>query len=103
VKLRPSNPVTLVVALTALIGLGACTGQPSTKTVARDMVESLEDISETERACMMTKIDDDYTNDELDAIGEANLDFNSADPASIEGADEDMQAFVADLRSCLTG
>lgn len=102
-KLRPSTPAPLAVALIVMLGLGACTSNPSTKAVTRDIIETLEDVDAADKQCMVDKIDEDYTNDQLDAIGDANIDFNSARPATVDAADEDMQAFIDDLRSCLAG
>lgn len=102
-KLRPSTLASLAVALIAVVGLGACTSNPSTETVARDIIESLQDVDDDAKQCMTDKIDEDYTNDQLDAIGNANIDFNSARPDTVAAADEDMQAFIDDLRSCITG
>lgn len=88
---------TLAAIAVASIGLlGACTSQPSAKTVAKDVVESLPDLSESERTCMLEQIDL-MTKDEVDQLGDANLD------AAITDADSgtpEMQAFIASLSDC---
>lgn len=45
----------------------------------------------------------DYSDNQLEAIGNANVDFDPAAGDSLEGTTDDFQDFVADLRSCLDG
>ena len=88
-------------ALVAILGVAACTSTPSAKAVAEDYIESIEGLSSAQRDCMLEKLDG-YSEDELEAIGEANLtvDFDSAD--AVETATPEFQAFVDNLRSCIT-
>ncbi len=93
-RLRRTTLAALAVASIGL--LGACTSSPSAKTVAKDMVESLPDLSESERTCMIEQIDL-MTKDEVEQLGEANVDEAITDADS--GTPE-MQAFIADLSDC---
>jgi hypothetical protein len=88
----------IAVAVVAVAALGACSGAPNAKAVAIDMVKSL-DLPPERRDCMIGKLEN-YTADELDALGDANLtiDFNAEDP--VAQGDESYQQFVADLESC---
>ncbi len=79
--------------------LGACTSQPSAKAVAKDVVESLPDLTTAQRTCMIGKIDV-YSSEELQAIGEANIDVNITGP---NDGTEQMQKFMRDLASCRQG
>ena len=92
------RPTTLAVAVVASIGLLACTSNPSPKAVAKDVVESLPDLTDAERACMLGVIDG-MSSDELEALGEANEDevITNADSGTPE-----LQAFMADLSDCRT-
>jgi hypothetical protein len=91
------------VLVTAVFALGACTSTPSAKTVAQDFVESIDGLTDAQRECMLEKLDNDYTSDELEAIGEANetVDFDS--PDAVENATPEFQAFVDDLGKCMQG
>jgi len=94
-----------VVAGVAVLGLGACTGNPSNKAVTRDMIESLEETGGVDAAakeCMLEKVDA-MSNDELDAIGSTDEDFASSDPSALENTSPEMRAFIADLQSCISG
>ena len=84
----------LAVAGTGL--LGACTSNPSAKTVALDIVESLPDLTEDQRACMIRVIDS-YSKDELQEIGEANVEV--AINGEGDGTPE-MQEFIDRLSEC---
>ncbi len=99
-----NRSTSLVLAAACLVvGLGACTGNPSTKAVTKDMIESLEETGGVDAAakeCMTDKVDD-MSNDELDAIGAANPNFVSSDPGAEDDATPEMHALLDDLRSCL--
>jgi hypothetical protein len=77
----------------ALGVLAACTSTPSAKRVALDVVETL-DVTEEAKACMVEKIETDYTNEQLEAIGAG---AESDDPE----AEADLEAFEADLADCV--
>ena len=88
---------TLAVAAVASIGLlGACTSNPSPKAVATDIVESLPDLTDAERTCMLDKIDL-MSSDELERLGEANEDEAITD---VDSGTPELQAFMADLADC---
>jgi len=99
-NVRRSPLTACAVASVAVIGLGACTSQPSEKAVVKDVIEGLAGLSETERTCMLDKVDT-YSEDELKAIGEENeaIDFN--DPDAVDQGTEAFQNYVADLNSCM--
>ena len=93
-----------VVAIAAVLGFGACTSQPSAKAVAQDYVESIPDLTETERQCMLDALDE-YTSDELEAIGDANLNVNWNQPSAtaVASGTPELQKFVDDLGACMSG
>ena len=84
----------LVVAAVGV--LGACTSQPSARTVARDAVESLDGLSAAERECMFEVVDA-MSKDEVEQLGEANVGqaITSADSGTAE-----LRAFIAGLDAC---
>lgn len=91
----------LAVAIAALVGLGACTSNPSAKAVAEDVVESLPDLTDAQRTCMLAALDD-YTPDQIQEIGEENegVDFSDTDAVDTQGTPA-LQTFVADLNRCM--
>jgi hypothetical protein len=91
-----------VVAVAAVLGFGACTSQPSAKAVAQDYIESIPDLTEQERQCMLDKLDK-YESDTLTSIGDANLNVNFDQADAVESASPEFQDFVDDLNSCMAG
>jgi hypothetical protein len=89
---------TIALTVVAVAALGACSGNPSAKAVAIDMVKSLGLPAERQE-CMIDKLEN-YDAEQLKRLGEANLDvdFDAEDP--IAQTDEDFQQFVADLETC---
>lgn len=90
-------------ALAVLGGLSisACSSDPSPKRVALDMVETLDDLSDSERQCMTDKIEEDYTAEEIEAMGANNENFDFSQPAASDGDNAaDLNAFIDDLQSC---
>jgi hypothetical protein len=92
-----------VVAIAAVLGFGACTSQPSAKAVAQDYVESIEGLTDAERQCMLDKLDNDYTSDQLEAIGDANLNVDFDQANAVASGTPELQQFVDDLNSCMAG
>lgn len=87
---------TVAVLAVASVGvLGACTSTPSEKAVVKDVVQSIG-LSEAEETCMLEVVDA-ISEDDLQALGEANVSTAIEDPDS--GTPE-MQAFIADLDAC---
>jgi hypothetical protein len=88
---------TIVAALAvASIGLlGSCTSSPSARTQARDVVESL-DLTQAEQTCMLEQIDL-MTKDEVEALGDANLNQPIVD---LDSGNADLQAFMQSLDDC---
>jgi hypothetical protein len=88
-------------AVTATGLLGACTSQPSTKAVAKDVVQSItvpggQHLPQTQQDCML-KVIEGKTNDELKKLGADNL---NATITSSGGGDPAMQAFIKELQRC---
>jgi len=96
-----ARPAAVLVA--ALFALGACTSTPSAKAVAQDFIESIDGLTDAQRECMLEKLDNDYTSDELETIGEANVTVDFDSPDAVENATPEFQAFVADLQECMSG
>jgi hypothetical protein len=93
--------MTAAVAAASLLALGACSSTPSAKAVAEDYVESIEGLSTEQRQCMLEKLDG-YSEDELEAIGNANLDVDFDQADAVESATPEFQDFVENLNSCLS-
>jgi hypothetical protein len=88
----------LAVAAVALVAtgvLGACTSQPSTKAVAKDVVQSIG-LPQEQQDCMLAVIDK-MTDDQLKKLGADNL---NATFTSSGGGDAAMQAFIKQLQEC---
>lgn len=84
-------------AALALLGLTACTSVPSTRTVAEEIIETLGSVPQEVKDCMTAKLEG-YSDDELEAIGEGNPNFNSAtDDVPVT---PELQAFIDDLADC---
>ncbi len=99
---RRSSLVALTVGVVAVLGLGACTSQPSAKAVAEDVVQSLDGLTEAQRTCMLGKLET-YSSDEIERIGEANEDVNFQDENAVATqGDAGLQKFVDDLSTCMT-
>jgi hypothetical protein len=94
-----ARPVAVVAAV--LVGLTACTSTPSAKAVAEDFIESI-DLDPDQESCMLERLDG-YTNDQLEAIGEANVSVDFDDAGAVEDATPEFQAFVDDLQECTQG
>ena len=97
-KARPTTA--LAIGLVAVVGLGACTSNPSAKAVAKDVVESIG-LAPDEETCMLAAIDE-YSDDELQEIGEANetVDFSQPDAIESQGTPA-LQKFYEDLNNCM--
>ncbi len=93
-----------IVAIAAVLGFGACTSQPSAKAVAQDYIESIPDLTEDQRQCMLGELDK-YDSETLTSIGNANLDvdFDQPSATAVESGTPEFQEFVANLNSCLSG
>jgi hypothetical protein len=89
----PSRRSLVAVALVAVFGVSACTSDPSPTRVAQDLVETVSSTPEQEE-CMLDVIDQ-Y---ELDDLGK---DANNENPDISGPAQEELDAFEADLAACL--
>ena len=101
-NVRRSPLTAFAVAVVAVIGLGACTSQPSAKAVVKDVIEGLDGLTEAQRTCMLDVVDT-YSEDELKAIGEENetVDFNDPNAVEEQGSPA-FQKYVDDLNGCMT-
>lgn len=100
--MKPRLLSALAVSTIGVLGLSACSSEPSSKTVAREIVESYSDqLTPEEESCLLGAIEA-YDSDDLKKIGEQNENFDGSD-AAIEQATPEMQAFIDDLRACRSG
>lgn len=81
--------------LVAALGATACSSDPSSLRVARDLVNTLAD-SEAQRQCMLDKLDG-YGKDEIEAIAKS---ANVAEGSQNVGDQSPIEAFTADLAAC---
>ncbi len=94
---------TLAVAVAAVGVLGACTSNPSARTVAQDMIDALPDLTDEQRTCMRAELDN-TSDEELKAVAAAgaNVDFGAAN--AVEQTGEAFQSFVERLNTtCISG
>lgn len=88
--------LSLVALAVGVLGvLGACSSQPSAKTVAKDVVESIG-LPDDQRDCMLEVIDG-MSERVLEDLGKDNV------GQAIEGVDDgtaELQAFMAALADC---
>lgn len=83
----------LVVALVGVLGLAACTSDPSARRVAEDIIKTgfIEgDLTEVQRDCMLDRLDA-YSDDELSDITAS---------AGDAGPGTAIELFEADLAAC---
>lgn len=88
------------VALVAVVGVSACTSDPSAKRVAQDLVNTVTmepgGGGEKVRDCMLEVIDG-YSTKELEDLGK---NAQSSDEATAAEADKALKKFEADLAAC---
>jgi hypothetical protein len=85
----------------AALGLFGCTSNPSTKAVAKDMVQSIRTpdgnlLPQAQQDCMLAVIDK-MSDDQLKKLGATN---ENATFTAEGGGDPAMQAFIDDLQAC---
>lgn len=94
---RRSLSNTLVIGVVAVLGVSACTSDPSAKRVAQDLVNTVAADQPTVKKCMLDvidKYDDQYG---LEKLGENAQNGN----AEISGpAQADLDKFQAALADC---
>jgi hypothetical protein len=98
---RALRPATAAVVIAALLGLGACTSTPGAKAVAQDFVESIG-LEPGQEQCMLAKLDT-YSEDQLEVIGEENIEVDFDQPDAVQNASPEFQDFVDDLAECMAG
>ena len=81
-------------------------GRPDAKRVALDVIETMGTdhdggtLTDAQQQCMVDKVENDYTEEELSAIGNANLELDRPDANFETEGTPELQAFVADLEEC---
>ncbi len=85
----------LAVAAMSVLGLSACSSDPSAKRVAEDLVNTLAE-TDDERDCMLAIVDE-YGEDRLQQLGE---DANGSDATKKAAADEALDEFETELAAC---
>lgn len=77
------------VVLVAVLGVSACSSDPSAIRVAQDIVNTLA-TSDAQRDCMLDKLDD-YGKEEIEEIAKSAQEAGPGTP---------LASFEADLKSC---
>jgi hypothetical protein len=101
-----SRRLIAVVALGGLVLTGCGGGRPDAKRVALDVIETMGTdhdggtLTDAQQVCMAEKVENDYTEEELSAIGNANLELDRPDANFETEGTPELQAFVADLEEC---
>ena len=88
---------TAAVALVAVIGLAACTSDPSARRVAEDLVRTETQDEPVVQECMLQVIDDFDTEYGLDNLGE---DAESDNAETAAAANATLDEFEAALAAC---
>ena len=86
----------LALAVASMAVLGACTSQPSARTLVIDTIESIDGLSDAERTCMREVVEA-MSKAEVEELSKQNVGAAISGPDS---GDADMQAFIADLADC---
>ena len=92
----PRHTAVLAALVTTVLGVSACTSDPTPKRVAEDLINTLAETDE-ERECMLDILDG-YSAGELEALGNA---VNEGDQAEQADAQRQLDEFQARLSSCL--
>ena len=79
----------------AALGLLGCTGNPSTKAVAKDIAQSIG-LPQAQQDCILAKIDS-MSDEQLERLGDENVNatFTGSPPS---GGNAAMQAFIAGMQ-----
>jgi chorismate mutase len=93
VRRRSRSVAVASLALVAVLGASACSSSPSAKRVALETVETL-DVPEPVKECMRVKIEEEYTQEQLEDIAQGAA---SGDQADLES----LGVFQADLQRCV--
>jgi hypothetical protein len=94
--------VSACLAVLAAGALGACSSTPSNPTVVREVIESLQ-LPDDEEQCMLDKLENDYTDDEINQIADDNENWDPAGQGDTPAdASEGMQLFIEDFNECTT-
>ena len=90
---RRSLTTTAALALVAMLGVSACTSDPSPTRVAQDLVKTETEGQPKVQECMLGVIDD-Y---DLDQLGADSVGDNAE---KAKAADAELVKFEADLAAC---
>jgi hypothetical protein len=94
--------VSACLAVLAAGALGACSSTPSNPTVVREVIESLQ-LPDDQEQCMLDKLENDYTDDQINQIADDNEDWDPAGQGDTPAdASEGMQLFIEDFHECTT-
>jgi hypothetical protein len=101
---RPRRVIAVAVAVLVVATLSACSSTPSNRRVVSDVIESLQ-LPEAQEACMLAKLDENYSDDDLNAIAEENENWDPAGEnwtteQAREQASPSMLRYVADFQEC---
>jgi hypothetical protein len=91
----PRSSALLAALAVVVLGVTACTSDPSPKRVAEDLINTLAETDE-ERECMLDILDG-YSAGELEDLGNA---VNEGDQAEQTAAQTQLDEFQARLSSC---
>ena len=97
-KFRRSPSGALTAAAVVALGLGACTSQPSVRSVVNDSIETLETTPQATKDCMLDVVEG-YTDEQSEQMSSDNPGFNSANP-DLRNATPEFQEFHAALDDC---
>lgn len=88
-------PRTLAVAAVVVLGVSACTSDPTPKRVAEDLIRTLAETPEIEE-CMLEVLDG-YSSDQLEDMGKNATDGDLDEQAAANAA---LAEYEADLEAC---
>jgi hypothetical protein len=97
VKFRRPLPATAAVAAVAVLGLGACSNEPSPRSVVNGVIDSL-DADDATKECMHDVVES-YTDEQLEQMSADNPGFNSANP-DLTDATPEFQDYLDALEAC---
>ncbi len=95
---RRSITNALAIGLVAVIGMSACTSDPSARRVAEDLVKTVAQDEPEVEACMLAVIDD-YDNEF--GLQDLGSDAESENEEKSAPADAILADFEADLAACI--
>lgn len=98
--IRTSSLRSAALAGVAIVALAACSSQPNPHSIVVDLIESADGPTPEQRTCMLERVDE-YSSDEIEAIGDANKNIDFDNPEALAATTQEFQDFVEDLRTCM--